>query len=96
MRRRTGCASPLSAELKGWKREPDCGDKKLDRIVEAIVQGFPLPKLKDKSAKLEARKAELTEQLPNAPAPPALLHPRLSDLYREKIANLSATLTSRG
>uniref|UniRef100_UPI0035ADF87F hypothetical protein n=1 Tax=Paenirhodobacter enshiensis TaxID=1105367 RepID=UPI0035ADF87F len=96
MRRRTGCASPRGADLKGWKREPDCGDKELDRTIEVIVQGFPLPKLKHKSAKLEARKAELMEKLANAPEPPALRHPRLSDLYREKIANLSATLTSRG
>ncbi|MEY8830170.1 hypothetical protein AB9K34_17450 [Sedimentitalea sp. XS_ASV28] len=63
------------ADLEGWKREPERIDKELDKIVDAIVQGFPLSKLKDKSEKLEARKAELTEKLANADEPPPLLHP---------------------
>ena len=53
------------------------------------MQGFPLPKLKHKSAKLEARKAELTQKLPNADAPPALLHPNMAVLFAQPIGQLS-------
>ncbi len=60
------------------------------------MQGFPLPKLKHKSAKLEARKAELTEQLPNAPAPPALLHPNMAMLFAQRIGQLSEHHARRG
>lgn len=44
-------------------------------------------------AALEREKAELTRFLDTSPAPPALrLHPRPSDLYREKIAALADAL----
>src|SRR5690606_21683883 len=55
---------------------------------DAIVQGFPLSKLKDKSEKLEARKAELTEKLANADEPPPLLHPNMAALYAQRIGQL--------
>ena len=80
------------ADLEGWKRELERIDKELDKIVDAIVQGFPLSKLKDKSEKLEARKAELTEKLANADAPPPLLHPNMAMLYAQRIEQLSEHL----
>lgn len=53
--------------------------------------------MKAKMDDLEARKAKLTTFLEDSPEPPALrLHPRLSDLYREKIANLSKALRAPG
>ena len=55
------------------------------------------PLMKAKMAALESRKAELATFLEDTPEPPALrLHPRLSDLYREKIANLSKVLQEPG
>ena len=75
-------------DLEGWKRELERVDKELDKIVDAIVQGFPLSKLKDKSEKLEARKAELTEKLANADEPPPLLHPNMAALYAQRIGQL--------
>ena len=76
------------ADLEGWKRELERVDKELDKIVDAIMQGFPLSKLKDKSEKLEARKAELTEKLANADEPPPLLHPNMATLYAQRIGQL--------
>ena len=40
---------------------------------------------------LEARKAELQSRL-EAPERPELLHPRMSDVYREKVGNLCLAL----
>ena len=76
------------ADLEGWRRELERVDKELDKIVDAIMQGFPLSKLKDKSEKLEARKIELTEKLANADEPPPLLHPNMAALYAQRIGQL--------
>ena len=76
------------ADLESWKRELERIDKELDKIVDAIVQGFPLSKLKDKSEKLEARKAELAEKLANADEPPPLLHPSMALQYRKRVQQL--------
>jgi site-specific DNA recombinase len=42
---------------------------------------------------LEARRAELQSRL-NAPEMPELLHPRMSDVYREKVRSLCLALES--
>ncbi len=79
-------------DLEGWKRELERVDRELDKIVDAILQGFPLSKLKDKSEKLEARKVELTEKLANADEPPPLLHPNMAALYAQRIGQLYENL----
>ena len=63
-------------------------DRELDKIVDAILEGFPPSKLKDKAEKLEARKAELAERLANAKEHPPLLHPNMASLYAQRIGQL--------
>ena len=76
------------ADLEGWKRELERTDRELDKIVDAILEGFPPSKLKDKAEKLEARKAELADKLANADDPPPLLHPNMAVLYSQRIGQL--------
>ncbi len=76
------------ADLEGWKRELERTDRELDKIVDAILEGFPQSKLKGKAEKLESRKAELTEKLANADEPPPLLHPNMAALYAQRIGQL--------
>ncbi|ARC36771.1 recombinase family protein [Paracoccus yeei] len=80
------------ANLEGWRQELKRIDRELDKIVDAILEGFPPSKLKDKAEKLEARKAELTEKLANANEPPPLLHPNMAALYAQRIVELSENL----
>ena len=47
--------------------------------------------IKDELLSLEARKAELRSRL-EAPEMPELLHPRMSDVYREKVGSLCLAL----
>jgi len=47
------------ADLVGWPKEFERADRELDKMVDAILQGYPPLKLKDKAEKLQARKAEL-------------------------------------
>jgi len=82
------------ADLAGWRSELEKVDRELDKMVDAILQGFPPAKLKDKAEKLEARKAELSELLANADEPPPLLHPNMARMYQERIAKLCENLQS--
>ena len=82
------------ADLAGWRSELEKVDRELDKMVDAILQGFPPDKLKDKAEKLEARKAELSELLANADEPPPLLHPNMARMYQDRIAKLCENLQS--
>ncbi len=82
------------ADLAGWRSELEKVDRELDKMVDAILQGFPPAKLKDKAEKLEARKADLTELLDNADEPPPLLHPNMAQMYQDRIARLCENLQS--
>lgn len=67
---------------------------KIDQIVEAIAEGMFSPALKAKLEALESRKAELEAKLATlAPQDaPIRLHPGLADVYRRKVADLTAAL----
>lgn len=79
------------------RRELKQVEKKIGGILTAIEDGMYHGSMKAKMADLESRKALLTAFIQDTPEPPALrLHPRLSDLYREKIANLSQALQEPG
>ena len=80
------------ADLEVWKSELERTDRELDKMVDAILQGFPPAKLKDKAEKLEARKAELTELLANADEPPPFLHPNMAQIYQDRIRQLYENL----
>ena len=55
----------------------------------------PALSIKDELLALEARKAELQSRL-DAPEMPELLHPRMADVYREKVGNLCLGAGGRG
>lgn len=82
------------ADLAGWRSELERVDRELDKMVDAILQGFPPAKLKDKAEKLEARKSQLSELLDNADEPPPLLHPNMARMYQDRIAKLCENLQS--
>ena len=69
-------------------------EKKIASILAAIEDGMYHPSMKAKMAELERTKAQLTASLAASPEPPALrLHPSLTGLYQQKIADLSAALS---
>jgi site-specific DNA recombinase len=80
------------ADLVGWQKEFERADRELDKMVDAILRGFPPEKLKDKAEKLEARKVELAELLANADEPPPLLHPNMAHVYQERVGKLCENL----
>ena len=67
-------------------------ERELKLIITAIKDGVPALTLKDELASLENRKAELEQEIDQAPSPMPRLHPNLSELYRQKIDKLHETL----
>jgi Recombinase zinc beta ribbon domain len=63
------------------------------KLVQAIKDGVSALSIKDELLSLEARKAELQSRL-DAPDMPELLHPRMADVYREKVRSLCHALES--
>ncbi len=66
--------------------------RKLEGLYDAVADGLRTQGLLDKMKMLEARLAEIDEDLAAPLPPPVRLHPNLSELYRRKTADLAATL----
>ena len=68
-------------------------EREIRKLIQAIKDGVSAVSIKDELLSLEARKAELQSRL-GAPEMPELLHPRMSDVYREKVGSLCLALES--
>ncbi|MCK1699926.1 recombinase family protein [Bradyrhizobium sp. 146] len=84
------------ADIEAQRRELERTERELDKAIQAILEGVPGTKLKDKIGALEARKAELVDLLANAEEPPPLLHPNMAEIYHQRVAALHASLLSEG
>ncbi|WP_264996170.1 recombinase family protein, partial [Kozakia baliensis] len=80
------------ADLAAMRAELPRVDRELDKAIQAILDGVPGVKLKDKIGRLEARKEELTALLADALQAPPLLHPNMAVIYRERIEALYENL----
>jgi site-specific DNA recombinase len=81
------------ASLSNGRRELACIEREIRKFIQAIKDGVSALSIKDELLALEARKAELQSRL-DAPEMPELLHPRMADVYREKIGSLCRALES--
>ena len=68
-----------SAELAGKRAELKKVDAQIEKMIQAIMDGFYSPAMKEKMPVLEARKAEMVSELEHATEPPALLHPAMGE-----------------
>ncbi len=75
-----------------WKAELVKVEKQIRGIIEAIKAGMFHPSMKGEMDALEARKAELTEQLADIPEDTPDLLPSASAIYARKVAALTAAL----
>ena len=74
------------------RRELDAVERRLAGLIDAIADGLRAPGLQQRLNELEARKAELVRSLNAAPMPAPRLHPKLAEVYRQKVENLGAAL----
>lgn len=80
------------ASLSGAKRELERVRRDIEKVIDAIVQGYASPELKTRNDSLQERKEALLAQLATADEPPPLLHPSMADVYRSKVEELAAAL----
>jgi site-specific DNA recombinase len=66
-------------------------EREIRKLVQAIKDGVSAVSIKDELLSLEARQTELRRHL-EAPEMPQLLHPRMADVYREKVTSLCNAL----
>ena len=81
------------AGLSSARTELARAEKEIRKLVQAIKDGISALSIKDELLYLEDRKAELQSRL-NAPEMPELLHPRMAEVYREKVGSLCGALES--
>ncbi len=81
-----------SARLEGYRAERRKADAELDRLVQAIADGVPGAKLKDRIARLERRKTELSALLAETTETPIRIHPGMAAYYREQVTALHDAL----
>ena len=81
------------AGLSSARTELASVEREIRKLVQAIKDGVSALSIKDELLALEARKAELQSRL-NAAEMPELLHPRMADVYREKVGSLCSALES--
>jgi site-specific DNA recombinase len=79
------------ASLSHGRQELASVEREIRKLIQAIKDGVSAVSIKDELLSLEARKAELQSRL-DAPEMPELLHPRMSDVYREKVGSLCLAL----
>jgi site-specific DNA recombinase len=81
------------AGLSSARSELAAAEREIRKLVQAIKDGVSALSIKDELLSLEARKAELQSRM-KAPEMPELLHPRMSDVYRERVGSLCLALES--
>ncbi len=70
-------------------------NRELDRLVDAIAQGVPVDRIRDRMTELDKERAALEASLASRAAkPPPLLHPAMGKTYREAVARLRDTLAN--
>ena len=61
-------------------------------LIQAICDGVPGHKVKDRMTELEARRIEIETKLSNADTPPPLMHPNMAAYYRQQVSKLRDAL----
>jgi hypothetical protein len=66
--------------------------RQIDRLIDALADGEPAARLKDKLREFERRRLELQRELETAKAPAPRLHPNVAEVYRRKVEELHNAL----
>ena len=76
------------------KAEFERVDAELDKLVDAICDGIPAIKVKDRMWELEHRKEELARSIAATEDAPVYVHPNMGKRYREQVSELVAALNN--
>lgn len=79
------------AKVSQGRQELTSVEREIRKLIQAIKDGVSATSIKNELFALEARQAELQQKL-DAPEMPALLHPRMAEVYRAKVSGLCEAL----
>jgi len=82
-----------NAQRKGDRSALAKIERELDRLVQALMDGVPAGRVKDKMADLETRKTALEARLTDGEDNPVLIHPNMAGYYRDQVARLREALS---
>ena len=74
------------------KEELDRVERQIRAIIDAIKDGLRTPGMKEELFALEGRKQKLVAEVKHAQPPSPRLHPKLADLYRQRVEHLHEEL----
>lgn len=81
------------ASINGAEAEIKRIERELEKIMDLYLKdAMPIEMVKERSAKLDARRTELTHFLEGAEEPPPLLHPNMALHYHAQVEELYAAL----
>ena len=81
-----------SVDVEAHRRELHAVERKLENLVEAVADGLKAAGLQKRLSELEARSAELRAMLTDQPVAAPALHPNLSEVYAQRVAELRQAL----
>ncbi|GAA4488882.1 recombinase family protein [Gluconacetobacter asukensis] len=82
-----------SAGISAAKAELQRVEREFDTLMDALLKGtLPEERIKERSQKLERRKAQAEETLATIDEPPPVLHPSMAVVYRERVTALHNAL----
>jgi site-specific DNA recombinase len=85
-----------NASLEGAKAELQKIDRETNKLIDAICDGIPAIKVKDRMWALENRKTELEQLVANTEEEPVLVHPAMATVYRDQVKQLCEALNEDG
>jgi site-specific DNA recombinase len=80
------------SNLSRLRSEKERVCRQIDRLVDALADGEPAARLKEKLKELERRRLELEGELKTTAAPAPRLHPNIAEVYRRKVEELHNAL----
>jgi site-specific DNA recombinase len=66
--------------------------REIAAIIDAIKEGLRTPSMKAELLALEARKEEISTEIKQVPAPLPRLHPKLAELYQQRVERMHEEL----
>ncbi len=85
-------AATQDGERQEIQRELTKAVREIRQIIDAIKSGIRSPTMAAELDSLEKRKSAFQKRLDADPVPPIRLHPKLAEIYRQKIENLHNAL----
>ena len=85
--------SEAGAERDAVKSELARINRELDRLVQALMDGVPSARVKDKLGELKSRKKVLEARLSETREDNVRVHPNMATYYRKKVGDLRSALT---